>query len=286
MSVNETASDPQALDHVRAITEAAQSSFFWAIRFMPRKRRDAMYAVYAFCREVDDVADGDEPVAAKLAQLAHWRHEIDLIYDGVPTLPTARALTGPVREFDLAREDFLAMITGMEMDVAGTMRAPSLAELEAYCDRVAGAAGLLSIKVFGAGGPRAPAFAIALGRALQCTNILRDLDEDAAMGRLYLPREILQRNGIISSEPGYVLEHPALPAVCAEFAEIAAGRFAEAQAELDRCPGRPLRPAVVMMVIYRRLLDRMRRAGWKTRRAEVRLSKPEKLWIAFRHGIL
>jgi phytoene synthase len=286
LSVNETAPDAQALDHVRAITEAAQSSFFWAIRFMPRKRRDAMYAVYAFCREVDDIADGDEPVSVKLAQLAQWRQEIDLIYDGTPTLPTARALTGPVREFGLAREDFLAMIAGMEMDVAGTMRAPSLAELEVYCDRVAGAAGLLSIKVFGADAPRAPAFAIALGRALQCTNILRDMDEDAAMGRLYLPREILRKHGIMSSDPESVLGHAALPAVCADFAEIAAGRFAEAQAELAHCPGRALRPAVVMMVIYRRLLDRMRRAGWTARRAEVGLSKPEKLWIAFRHGIL
>jgi phytoene synthase len=286
LSVQETPPDPQALDHVRAITEAAQSSFFWAIRFMPRKRREGMFAVYAFCREVDDIADGDDSAAEKMAKLAEWRRQIDLIYTGRPTLPTARALVAPTREFALAREDFLAMIAGMEMDAQEAMRAPTLAELEIYCDRVAGAAGLLSIKVFGADSPRAPAFAIALGRALQTTNILRDLDEDAAMGRVYLPREILRKHGIMSSDPESILAHPALSAACAEFAEFAAARFADAQRELAHCPGRALRPAVVMMVIYRRLLDRMRRNGWRAHRGAVSLSKPEKLWIAFRHGIL
>ena len=271
---------------MRAITEAAQSSFFWAIRFLPRKRREAMFAVYAFCREVDDIADGDEAESGKLARLARWREEIARLYAGAPSLPTARALAGPVREFGLARDDFLAVIEGMEMDVRGVMRAPPQAELDAYCDRVAGAVGLLSIRVFGADSPRARDFALALGRALQCTNILRDLDEDASLGRLYLPREMLAAQGIRSAEPEAVLADPALPAVCAAFAELAARQFAAAEAALADCPGRALRPAIVMMVVYRRLLDRMRRNGWSAARRPVWLSKPEKLWIAFRHGIL
>ena len=286
MSVPDPASDPQALDHVRAITEAAQSSFFWAIRFLPKKRREAMYAVYAFCREVDDVADGEDDVATKIAALAQWRAEIDRLYARTPTQPTARALLPALKEFNLAREDFLAVIDGMEMDVRGTMRAPTMAELEVYCDRVAGAVGLLSIKVFGADGKLAENFARALGRALQCTNILRDLDEDAAMGRLYLPREVLAAHGITASDPDAVLAHAALPAACADFAARAEGYFAAAERELAGCPGRALRPAVVMMVIYRRMLDRMRRNGWTASRQEIGLSKPEKLWIAFRHGIL
>jgi len=286
LSVNEAAPDPEALDHVRAITEAAQSSFFWAIRFMPRKRRDAMFAIYAFCREVDDIADGEEDPPLKMARLAEWRREIDRLYAGKPTLPTARALLGPVREFALAREDFIALIAGMEMDVQGTMRAPAMADLEAYCDRVAGAVGLLSIRVFGAEGPSAAAFAIALGRALQSTNILRDLDEDAVMGRFYLPRELLRAHGIMSSDPESILADAALPKVCEAFAAYAEARFTDAQRELAGCPGRALRPAVVMMVVYRRLLERMRRAGWQPKRRPVGLSKPEKLWIAFRHGIL
>jgi phytoene synthase len=235
---------------------------------------------------VDDIADGEEDAETKLGKLKQWRDEIDRLYDGAPTRPTTRALAPALREFGLSREDFLAVIDGMEMDVRGTMRAPSMAELESYCDRVAGAVGLLSIKVFGADGTPAQNFARALGRALQCTNILRDLDEDAAMGRLYLPRELLAAHGITASDPDTVLAHASLPAVCGDFAERAEGYFAAAERELAGCPGRALRPAVVMMVIYRRMLDRMRKNSWQASRQEVGLSKPEKLWIAFRHGIL
>jgi phytoene synthase len=125
-----------------------------------------------------------------------------------------------------------------------------------------------------------------LGRALQCTNILRDLDEDAAMGRLYLPREMLQAEGIGSTDPEEVLAHPRLPAVCRAFAELAAKGFGEAERALADCRGRALRPAVVMMIVYKRMLDRMRRQDWCDVRRPVGLSKPEKLWIAFRHGLL
>jgi len=245
-----------------------------------------MFAVYAFCREVDDIADGEDDVGVKLDRLARWKQEIDRLFTGTPTFPTARALVGPIREFGLAREDFLAIIEGMEMDVRDTMRAPSLVDLEAYCDRVAGAVGLLSIRVFGAEADHARDFAIALGRALQCTNILRDLAEDAAMGRLYLPREILAARGIISSDPEVVLGHPALPMACQDFAALAEKHFSVAERALVDCPGRALRPAVVMMMIYRRMLDRMQRNGWQPTRRPIGLSKPEKLWIAFRHGIL
>jgi phytoene synthase len=278
--------DDGARDHVRAITLAAQSSFFWAMRLLPKERREAMFAIYAFCREVDDIADGDAPFADKMARLGEWRAEIGRLFDGRPEQPTARALARAVADYRLAREDFLAVIEGMEMDVRGEMRAPDLARLDRYCDCVAGAVGLLSIRVFGATQPRARDFALALGGALQRTNILRDLAEDAALGRLYLPRELLSRHGVAARTPAEALAHPALSAVCRDFAELALGRFREAERALADCPGRALRPAVVMMVVYRRILERMRRAGWSPGGPPVGLTKPEKLWIAFRYGIL
>ncbi len=184
--------DPEALAHVAQVTRDSGSSFLAAMRLLARPRREAMYAIYAFCREVDDVADEAAPVADKKARLAEWREEVRRLYDGAARHPTARALAPAVATYDLAREDLLAIVEGMEMDVEGRMRAPTLATLETYCDRVAGAVGLLSIRVFGANQPGDRDFALALGRALQCTNILRDLAEDAVLGRLYLPREMLE----------------------------------------------------------------------------------------------
>ena len=276
--------DPYA--HVFAITKSSGTSFYWAMRLLPKARRDAMFAIYAFCREVDDIADRDGPAEGKLAELAEWRREIDAIYTGAPRYLTARALTRPAREFALRREDFLAVVDGMEMDVRDDMRAPTAAALDAYCRCVAGAVGLLSIRVFGATDAAAEQFAVDLGAALQLTNILRDLRQDAALGRLYLPRELLMEHGIASRDPDDVLRHPALPKVCAALARQAEARFAAANANLLRSDPAALRPAVVMMHNYHLLLERLVRAGWRRLDAPVRVSVPEKLWIAFRYGVL
>ncbi|HET6520469.1 MAG TPA: presqualene diphosphate synthase HpnD [Geminicoccaceae bacterium] len=285
----QTAADAAAARaHVRAVVARSGTSFFWAMRLLARPRREAMFAIYAFCREVDDVADGDDPPAMKLARLAEWRAELDRLYAGRPTsFPTLRALAaGPVAAYGLRREDFAAIIDGMEMDATGRMVAPSLAELELYCARVAGAVGLLSLCAFGARGPHAPAVADALGQALQLTNILRDLHEDAAAGRLYLPRELLAAHGIAARDPDAVLADPALPAACADLAALARRRFDEAAAAIARGARRPLRPAIVMMTVYRRLLERLADRGWSEPGAPVPLSKAEKVWIAVRHGLL
>ena len=187
---------------IRHRVEAAGTSFYWAMRLLPRDRRNGMYAIYAFCREVDDIADGDRPVEHKLAALAGWREEIEALYDGRPRHLVARALSGPVRRYALRKEDFLAILAGMEMDARGDIRAPDLATLDLYCARVASAVGHLSVHIFGDSSDAAHAVAESLGRALQLTNILRDLAEDAARQRLYLPREILDRHGIRGADPG------------------------------------------------------------------------------------
>ena len=166
---------------------ASGSSFYAAMRIMPREQREAMFEIYSFCRAVDDIADEAGERNERLTQLQRWRENIDALYAGTPP-PGLRNLAQAVHTFDLQREDFHAVIDGMEMDVKTTIRAPDFATLDLYCDRVASAVGRLSVRVFGLDKELGLALAHHLGRALQLTNILRDLDEDAGIGRLYLPR--------------------------------------------------------------------------------------------------
>ncbi len=280
------ASHAPARAQVRSIVAGSGTSFFWAMRFMPKAKREAVFAVYAFCRTVDDIADGEGPAARKLEHLAAWRGEIDRLYLGRPVHPIARALARPVQTYDLAREDFVAVIEGMEMDAADRMVAPSMAELKLYCARVAGAVGLLSIRIFGIAGPASRTLALALGQALQLTNLLRDLSEDAARGRLYLPRDLLAAHGIMTRDPDAVLSHPALPAVCADLVTIARRLFADARTVLTACPRRAVRPAVVMMNVYRRLLDGLVRRGWTRLDEPVGVPAARKIWIALRYGLI
>ncbi len=256
----------------------ARTSFYWAMRLLPRAKRDAMFAVYAFCRVVDDIADGDLPNERKRVALAEWRGEIDRLYEGRPADPIARALLQPVRDFALRREDFQAVIDGVEMDANGPIQAPPMAELELYCARVAGAVGRLSVRVFGAPQPAGDRLATELGEAVQLTNLLRDLREDAEVDRLYLPRELLDRFAV-PAKPALALDHPGLAGVCAAVAERAERRFAEATATLAHLPRRELKPARIIHAIYHRLLERLRDEGFATAQP-VRLGKWEKLRIA------
>ena len=272
---------------IRHRVERAGTSFYWAMRLLPAARRNAMYAVYAFCREVDDIADDDaRPAADKLAALARWRQEIDAVYAGRPDHLVARALREPVQRYALRRSDFDAIIDGMEMDAREAIRAPDLAMLDRYCGRVAVAVGHLSVHIFGDPGATAHAVAESLGRALQLTNILRDLDEDAARGRLYLPREMLERHGIRGTDPGAVLRHPALPAVCRELAAIAEDHFRASRRAMARCRRRAMRPAAVMGAVYEATLAALLRRGWREPRDRVGLPAPRKLWLVLRHGLL
>jgi len=271
---------------VEDVVVKAKTSFYWSMRLLPAEKRQAMFAVYAFCRVVDDIADGDLPEAAKLRQLEGWRDEIERLYVGDARDPIARALVEPIRRYDLAREDLLAIIAGMETDARGGLIAPAMSELELYCSRVAGAVGLLSVRIFGA--PRAGGrdLARALGEAVQLTNVLRDLAEDADLGRLYLPRELLLKHGVPIATPQDALRHPRLAAACEELAAIAERRFGEAIALLSAMPRRPLRPARIILVVYRRLLHRLQQRGFIRFAEPVKLSKAEKLWLILRHGLL
>jgi squalene synthase HpnD len=270
---------------IRRRVEAAGTSFYWAMRMLPRERRDGMYAIYAFCREVDDIAD-DWPEAERAAGLTAWHNEIEAVYTGHPRHLIARALAVPVARFALRKSDFHQVIDGMEMDAAETIRAPDFATLDLYCARVAGAVGHLSVHVFGDTGEAAHQVADALGRALQLTNILRDLAEDAERGRLYLPRELLDRHGIRSDDPATVLRHPALPAACRDLADVALQHFDAAEASMARASRRAMRPAALMGAFYRATLDALVAAGWRDPTARISLSKGRKLWLVLRHGLV
>ena len=192
MTVSATAQAP-----VTTETKVAGSSFYAALRVLPPRERSAMFAIYDFCRKVDDIADDPGPTREqRRVALDLWRADLKALYAGVPPV-SCLGLADTVREFGLEQADFLAVIDGMQMDVDADIRAPDFATLDLYCDRVASAVGRLSVKVFGMDTSPGRDLAHHLGRALQFTNILRDLDEDAAMGRLYLPAEALQSAGIM-----------------------------------------------------------------------------------------
>jgi phytoene synthase len=274
----------EAQAHVHALVARSGTSFHWGMRILPTARREAMYAIYAFCRVVDDIADEPDRTENKLARLDQWRAEIRRLYEGHPTEIIAHALSGPIAVYALPREEFLAIIDGMEMDARDTIRAPSAEDYALYCRRVAGAVGKLSIRAFGDTSPAAEELAEVLGEALQTTNILRDLAEDAARGRLYLPSDVLDAHGIGARTAEAVLAHPALPRVCADMAARAKERFRQARALLARCDRRRMRPAALMLAAYARILTRLEARGWKRLDEPVRLSRAEKLWIVLRHS--
>ncbi len=266
-------------------TRASGSSFYAGMRILPRAQREAMYAIYGFCRQVDDIADSDLPRGERAAQLAQWRADIDALYAGKTTANTA-PLASAVREFKLERADFLAVIDGMEMDAAEDIRAPSLAKLDLYCDRVASAVGRLSVNVFGMPRPEGVRLAHHLGRALQLTNILRDLDEDAAVGRLYLPEEALRAAGIQTNDPAAVLASPSLGKACNEIVTLARGNFVEADSIMARAPRRTVRAPRVMGAVYRLMLEGMVARGWAPPRGRVSVPRGRLIWIAVRHAFL
>jgi phytoene synthase len=264
---------------------AVGSSFFWAMQLLSHRRRHAMYALYAFCREVDDIADGDAPRAVKDILLSDWRSEIAFLYAGRPRHAVARGLSEAIHHYGLKCEDFLAIIDGMEMDVRTDIRAPSLAMLDLYCERVAVAVGRLSVRIFGEETPAGQRVAAELGRALQLTNILRDLAEDAGRQRLYLPRELLHAHGIFATTPSWVLAQPSLPDVCRNMARLAEGHYAAAVEAIAACPRHKMRPAAVMLGVYRALLNELLIRGWRHLDEPVRIPAWRKLTLVVRHGL-
>jgi len=272
--------------YVDDVVRRSGTSFFWAMRLLPGDKRRAMFAIYAFCREVDDIADESGDAESKRHRLERWRTEIADLFDGRPGHSVTRALAGPARAFGLARQDLEAIIDGMIMDAADRVRIADMAELELYCDRVACAVGRLCNRVFGLDDATGIELAQNLGQALQLTNILRDLDEDAERDRLYLPLSLLEDSDVaVHGGTAFILTQPGVDTVCRRIAALACQRFEEAEQLLSRCDRNQVRPAIVMKEVYRRILGRLVDRGWRTRGARVSVPRWQKLWIALRHGI-
>jgi len=268
-------SSPQRI--ADSITARAQTSFATGMRILAKPRRDAMRAIYAFARVIDDIADEDWPLADKHRLLDDWCAEIGRLYQGRPRSAIGQALLGPVERYDLPKTEFLMLIEGMEMDADGPIVAPPMTQLRAYTRRVAGTVGMLSMRVFGAWiGPQSERAALALADAFQFTNILRDVEEDAAIGRLYLPREMLDEAGVPADDPAAAVVHPDLWRACAALGREARAEFTAARQAMSGHSRRALAPALLMTGVYEGYLAQMEAREFR-RGEPVRLSKPAKL---------
>jgi len=275
--------DRADLEEVERVVRASGTSFYRGMRVLPPDRRAAMYAIYAFCRLVDDIADEDAPLEQKRVALDAWRARIEGLHGGELEGAVPRVLHLAARRFDLRQNDFLAVIDGMQMDAETAIVAPSLDVFDLYCDRVASAVGRLSVRAFGDASPAADEVAHHLGRALQLTNILRDLGEDAGRGRLYLPREWLAE-AAVPADPAAALRSPNLISVCERAVARAKSHFAGAAAAMARCDARAMKPARLMAASYAAILRRLERRGWSRPEQRVSVPKWEKVWIAVRYA--
>lgn len=251
----------------------AGSSFARGMATLRGERRRALWAVYGFCRVVDDIADGAMPEGEKHRLLAIWRARL-----ATPDCALSRELLLAREAFEIPLAECEAMVAGMATDAADRLRLPDEAALDLYCRRVAGSVGAMSVRIFGE--PRAEAWGLALGHTFQLTNILRDVDEDAARDRVYIPLTMLAKAGIPDGPAASIVAHPAFAGICKELAGRAVAGFFRAEAELPRYDIEALRPARVMMWGYRRILDHMLRRGWSGTRERARMTRAEKFRMA------
>jgi len=285
--VRDELADAAATRHAADVVQRSRTTFFWAMRRMPRDRREAMFAVYALCREVDDIADEPGGVTEKKAMLARYRDEIGRLYEGRDVeLPAIRALAVPVAAHGLARQDFEAVIDGMVTDSEPAVRLADDAALDLYVDRVACAVGRLCCPIFGLPeADRAP-LSRALGTALQLTNILRDVREDAARDRVYLPASRIEAVGLGGVPPRELADRPELAPVLEHLSDRVEASFCEADRIMDRIGGASVRPARMMRTAYGRLFDKVKAAGFRPLpKQRVRLGSAEKAMLLLRYGV-
>ncbi|MBI4537696.1 MAG: presqualene diphosphate synthase HpnD [candidate division NC10 bacterium] len=277
----------------RALTKASRSNFTYAFLFLPRRERDALYAIYAFCRVTDDIVD--EAGASRkagpsvLERLAAWRAELAACVRGEASHPVTQRLAETMRTYRIPPRYFEELLDGVEMDLVKS-RYATFAELEEYCHRVAGAVGLMCIEVFGYSRPETRQYAERLGTAFQLTNILRDLGTDCACNRLYLPQEDLARFGCAESDLFERRLSPAYRALMRFEVERARGFYAAAEAVLPPEDRPRMLPAHVMGAIYRRILERIEAGGYDVFTRRIRLSRSHRMalalgcWLRHRFG--
>jgi phytoene synthase len=267
-------------EHCAQVTRRSRSSFYYAFILLPPERRRALHAVYAFCRFIDDIAD-DEAIREPALLLKRWREELDRVYSGAPTRALSRALADSARRFKIPRELFEEIINGVEMDLS-RKRYQTWQELRPYCYRVASALGLICIEIFGYSNPSAKLYAENLGLALQLTNILRDVREDAERGRIYLPLEDLARFDVSENEILGGVYSPNFVRLMDFEARRARELYALAQSELAPEDRATLLTAEAMRLIYAALLERIINSNYRVLDRRHRLSAPHKLYLVGR----
>jgi 15-cis-phytoene synthase len=271
--------DPHRYCEERAA--ASGSSFYYAFRFLPPDKRRAITAFYAFCREVDDIADECDEVELARAKLGWWRSELDRLFAGEPSHPVTLALKETMPAYALAREQFEEILDGMEMDFAQS-RYPDFKQLRLYCHRVAGVVGEVSAQIFGYTDHATLKYAAQLGLAFQLTNIIRDVGEDARRDRIYLPQDELSRFGVTEGDILSGRDTEGFRALMEYQYQRARESYAQAMAQLPASDRKSQRPGLVMAAIYQTLLDEIRRDGYPVLRARIALTPVRKLWIAWR----
>ena len=264
-------------------TRGSGSSFFYAFLFLPEQQRRAMMALYAFCREVDDIADEIKDRDVARTKLAFWQQQTDLVFDPDRAAhhPVARELQWVRDHFPIEQDPFNAMIRGMQHDIDGKpIRSDE--ELDYYCYRVAGTVGLLTIAVFGAEHPKSTDFAIALGRALQLTNILRDVAADARNGRIYLPQQTRIRFQVTDQDLIDGNLHNGMKELLQHYGDAAKSAYQHALDTLPEQDRRALRASLTMGAIYHCYLHRLRKVQFDVWRHPVTISPLRKIWVVWR----
>ena len=257
------------------------SSFYYSFLFLPPERRRAITALYAFCREVDDVVDEASDAQLAATKLAWWRAEVAAMYEGKAHHPVTKALSPYTEKFSIRKEHLGEIIDGMEMDLTQT-RYLDWAGLERYCYRVAGVVGILAAGIFGYRDPRTLDYARALGIAFQLTNIIRDVGEDARKNRIYLPMEDLKRHDVPASDILHSRETEAFHSLMRFEAERAKAHYAQALQALPDADRKAQRPGLIMAAIYRALLDEIERDGFRVLAQRTSLTPLRKLFIAWK----
>jgi 15-cis-phytoene synthase len=260
---------------------ASGSSFYRSFRFLPPERRRAIVALYAFCREVDDVVDETVDAGVARVKLDWWRSQVEAIFGGTPQHPVAQALQSVVKTFNLPRERFLMIIDGMAMDLDFD-RYPDFSLLERYCDHVAGVVGLMSAQIFGYSDKSTLVYARDLGIAFQLTNIVRDVGEDVRRGRIYLPEDEMARFGVTSAELFQQKVTPGFKELMAFQVQRARKFYDKAFAALPAVDRRSQRPGLIMAAIYLSLLGEIQRDGFRVLDRRYSLTPLRKAWIAWK----
>lgn len=266
--------------------KAAQSgsSFYYSFLFLPPQRRRAITALYAFCREVDDVVDECTDTGVARTKLAWWRQELARLYAGEAQHPVARALAPAIEPFGIKHEYLAEIIAGMEMDLSQN-RYLDFAALEQYCHRVAGVVGLLAASIFGYRDERTLAYAHTLGLAFQLTNIIRDVGEDSRKGRIYLPMDELQQFKVSAADILHARQTENFVRLMAFQIERAERYYSLALEQLPQVDRKAQRPGLIMAAIYRTLLREIAEDGCKVLSQRTALTPVRKLWIAWKTWI-